>query len=41
MKNIAIKKEKVNVKPLTDSNVIQSVINFIKNIRKLFLKIYV
>ena len=41
MKNIAIKKEKVNGKPLTNSNIIQSIINFIKNIRKLFQKIYV
>ena len=39
MKNIAIKKEKVNGKPLTNSNIIQYIINFIKNIRNLYQKI--
>ena len=40
MKNIAIKKEKVNGKPLTNSTIIQNIVNFIKNIRILSLKIY-
>ena len=40
MKNISIKKEKVNGKPLTNSTIIQNILNFIKNIRNLFLKIY-
>lgn len=40
MKNIAIKKEKVNGKPLTNSTIIQNIVDFIKNIANLSLKIY-
>lgn len=40
MKNIAIKKEKVNGKPLTNSTIIQNILGIIKNIESLFLKIY-
>jgi len=40
MKNIAIKKEKVNGKPLTNSTISQNIVCFIKNIRSLSLKIY-
>jgi len=40
MKNIAIKKEKVNGKPLTNTNFIQNILNLIKNIENLFSKIY-
>ena len=40
MKNIAIKKEKVNGKPLTNDTISQKFSTFIKNIRSLFLKIY-
>ena len=40
MKNIAIKKEKVNGKPLTNNTIIQNLSTYIKNIRNLFLKIY-
>lgn len=39
MKNIAIKKAKVNGNPLTDSTIIQNIFDFIKNIRNLSLKI--
>ena len=39
MKNIAIKKEKVNGKPLTNNTIIQNLSTYIKNIRNLFLKI--
>ena len=40
MKNIALKKEKVNGNPLTNSVIIQNIIDFIKNIRNLYSKIY-
>ena len=40
MKNITIKKEKVNGKPLTNSTIIQNIVDFIKNIANLSLKIY-
>jgi len=40
MKNIAIKKEKINGKPLTNSTIIQNIVDFIKNIANLSLKIY-
>ena len=40
MKNIAIKKEKVNGKPLTNTNFIQNILNLIKDIENLFSKIY-
>ena len=41
MKNISIKMEKVNGKPLTNSTIIQNIIKFIKNIIILVLKNYV
>ena len=40
MKNIAIKKEKVNGKSLTNTAFVQIIIDFIKNTRNLYLKIY-
>ena len=40
MKNIAIKKEKVNGKPLTNTNFIQNILNLIKNTENLFSKTY-
>ena len=40
MKNISLKKEKVNVKPVTNTTIIQNIVNFIKNIRTLLLKKY-
>ena len=40
MKNIAIKKEKVNGIPLTNSSIIQNIIEFIKKLRNLYSKIY-
>ena len=39
MKNISIKKEKVNGKPLTNASIIDNIVNFIKNIRILTFKI--
>ena len=40
MKNIAIKKEKVNGKPLINNTISQNLSTFIKNTRNLFLKIH-
>ena len=40
MKNISIKKEKVNGKPLTMTNIIENIINFIENMNFIFKKIY-
>jgi len=40
MKNISIKIEKVNGKPLINSTIIQIILNLIKNIRNLSSKIY-
>ena len=40
MKNISLKKEKVNGKPLTNATNIQNIINLIKNIRILLFKKY-
>ena len=41
MKNIAIKKEKVNGKPLTNESIIKNFIKIIKNIRKIYFKSYI
>ena len=38
MKNISIKKEKVNGKPLTNASFIENVINFFENIKILSQK---
>ena len=40
MKNISLKKEKVNGKPLTNIPIIETIIKTIKNIRNLYLKNY-
>ena len=41
MKNISIKKEKVNGKPLTMTNIIENIINFIENMNFIFKKNYI
>ena len=40
MKNIALKKDKVNGKPLTNNSIIENITNFVKNIKIFNLKIY-
>ena len=40
MKNISIKKEKVNGKPLTMTTIIENIINFIENMNFIFKKNY-
>ena len=41
MKNISIKKEKVNGKPLTMTTIIENIINFIENMNFIFKKNYI
>ena len=41
MKNISIKKEKVNGKPLTMTTIIENIINFIENMNLIFKKNYI